>query len=980
MALNYGINNAVDFDSSKIMMFASIYSRTMGQPMDKTQLWYPLDGKTGYERACEYAATTSAYVGQELAVVDVVYEEDGTTVRSTSVKFYGIQDANGTLKELGAIPVGDESTIEVDTEGKISLKGVADLTFERDVIGEDGTATGTKEEIKYQALLTKDGLTWVEPSKTTVEGLASLISALESKTAQLETDIADNAAAITAETTAREAADKAITDSIGTITEGSTVVGMIEAALAEAKKYADDNDTDTIYDDTDVKARLKAIEDDYLKEADKYDDTEIKDDIADHESRIGAVETAIGNSTQGLIKDIADERAARAQGDIDTLAAAKTYTNEEITGLDITIEKKTVENVESDYIVIKNKSGVEVASVNAAKFVKDGMLDSAVYSTETKKLTLTWNTDAGKSATELDLNELVNTYTSGNHIIVDETGKISIADDVVIESELTALDTRLSAAIATKRTETEVDAQIDAKITAANLGQYAVAETVNAAIAEKADKEAYEQFVADYATDKTTFATKTDLENKVDTTTYTNDMAKVASTEYVDGQFTSMGQRLDGINQTIEDNAATVTNTLKDYAKTSDVTTTLEDYYTKEEVYTKGETDNKIDAKIASVTGGESAADVKSALESYRDALNTELWGSEASAWTSTVEENGKTKVVYNPNYTKTSRIDTIENEIGQIKAKNDAQDATLGEHTSTIATQGGQISDLQSSTSTLSSSYEGLNSKITTDIAPRLTTVEATLNGSGENTGLVGAVTAHTTEIANLKTRDSELAALIQGNTNKFADYYTAEQVDAKIGNIDYTDFVTDSEFTSYTMVTDAALAEKAVATEVAADFEAVNAEIAKKADKTELANYYTKDEANAEFMTEAEVKTIVDTVIADAVNTDTLEGLVDLVEYVHENAGELAKLVTDVENNGKAIEKNASDIAANKAAHENNAANILALTTTVAAQKVIESTEISATSVTGGVELGIKEVNVNKLVQTTNDVLILNGGSANA
>lgn len=101
MALQYGLNNAVDFASSKIMMFASVYSRTMGQPMDKTQLWYPLDGKTALARAQEYAASDSAYVGQELAIVDVEYEEDGKTVKNTTAKIYVIQDAAGNLQELG---------------------------------------------------------------------------------------------------------------------------------------------------------------------------------------------------------------------------------------------------------------------------------------------------------------------------------------------------------------------------------------------------------------------------------------------------------------------------------------------------------------------------------------------------------------------------------------------------------------------------------------------------------------------------------------------------------------------------------------------------------------------------------------------------------------------------------------------------------------------------------------------------------------
>lgn len=125
MALQYGLNNAVDFDSKKLVSFASVLTRTAGQPMDKSQLWYPLDGKTGLQRAQEYAASTSAYVGQEIAVIDVTYEEDGTTIKGTSVTFYGIQDAAGTLKELGSKPLGDDASIAVDENGKIHLYGFA---------------------------------------------------------------------------------------------------------------------------------------------------------------------------------------------------------------------------------------------------------------------------------------------------------------------------------------------------------------------------------------------------------------------------------------------------------------------------------------------------------------------------------------------------------------------------------------------------------------------------------------------------------------------------------------------------------------------------------------------------------------------------------------------------------------------------------------------------------------------------------------
>lgn len=79
------------------------------------------------------------------------------------------------------------------------------------------------------------------------------------------------------------------------------------------------------------------------------------------------------------------------------------------------------------------------------------------------------------------------------------------------------------------------------------------------------------------------------------------------------------------------------------------------------DAYTKSETDSKIDEKIASVTGGESAADVKLALESYRDALNKEVWGDDAGKWTTTKTEDGKTVVTYTPAYGAESRIDKLE-------------------------------------------------------------------------------------------------------------------------------------------------------------------------------------------------------------------------------------------------------------------------------------------------------------------------------
>ena len=156
------------------MAFINKNVSTMAMPSGMNRMGqFPLDmSSVYYDEASLKAYAESgaiAYVGQIVSLVD---ETNG------KVTVYSIQNLAGDLKEVGTIPVGDEKTIDVDAEGKISLANIESLVFERDILGEDEEPTGEKEEVKYQALLTKDGLVWVEPSKTTVEGLATLIDGL----------------------------------------------------------------------------------------------------------------------------------------------------------------------------------------------------------------------------------------------------------------------------------------------------------------------------------------------------------------------------------------------------------------------------------------------------------------------------------------------------------------------------------------------------------------------------------------------------------------------------------------------------------------------------------------------------------------------------------------------------------------------------------------------------------------------------------
>ena len=993
---------------SNLTEYPNSFKRQGAFPLEAYSVFYTMDAAEAYA-----SSNPISYVGQTLAVVTANAENPAVV---DDVTFYIIADAEGTLQEVGKATNGDDNTITL-TDGVLSLKGFdaapnATLPQKAPVYVKDEEGNDTDVVDHYElrwvaidAIVEGDTNTKTIVAKGDEETHVIIETvrdeANDTNTYKISLDLeayATSAAvgdaidaakeelngAIAAEKAAREAAigvasapavgEEGAEDYVPAV-EASGIHAVIEEgnaaleqkiadALAEAKKYADDNDTYTV-----------------------YDDTEVVEDIADHESRIGAIESTLGDEAQGLIKDVAanaqaiiDEAAAREQGDEDTLDAAKGYTDEQITGLDIVIEKKTVEEVESDYIVIKNKSGVEVASVNAAKFVKDGMLESADYSTDTKKLVLTWNTDAGKTATEIDLNDLVNTYTGSDHIIVGTDGKISIADDVALESDLTALETAFEKAIEDEaKARDDADKAIGERIdgVVADVALKAVKTDVEAALAEKADKsafdthvEAYGEFVEGYNADKETFATKTDLDNKVDTTTYNNDKSTFATKTEVNGQFTAVGQRIDLIEEAVGKEAEGETAATGLYKKIEDLGTDVAtNYATKTEV---AGVDAKADSNTNLITNLTGRLDGIVAQGGEPNTINT-------------IKVNGVAQAIDSE-----KAVDIAVPVISEIKVSqlNDGQ-ALLDRTTAAE----GKITDLetgvsnnQTAISTLSGQVSALNTEVTVNVDARLDALEGAVNGAeGVSEGLVGKVATLVSDVSGLKTKDGELAALIQGNTNKFADYYTKTEEDAKhkelsdaIANVDLTSRLEVSVFEAYKTAQKELTDTLAVAADVEATFETVNAEIAKKADKTELANYYTKDEANAEFMTEAEVKATVDAVIADAVDTDTLEGLANLVEYVHENAGELAALVKTVEANAAAIETNTSAIAANKAAHEQNAADIEALATTVAAQKVVESTEISTTDVEGGVELGIKEVNVNKLVQTAGDVLILNGGSA--
>ena len=175
MAKNYG-----EIAASALMTFDKSFSRSNGQPLDSTEVFYSLsDLQT-------YAASNVAYIGQKVVLIETS-EDDVTTVTHYSI------EPDNSLKELGAKVLGDGQSIEV-VDGKVTIKGFS-------------TA-----ETGAQPRKNADGsIEWVVPDTTTVEGLQTEVAGLRS-------DVNTNTANITA-----------INNTIGTVSGDTTLIELINA-------------------------------------------------------------------------------------------------------------------------------------------------------------------------------------------------------------------------------------------------------------------------------------------------------------------------------------------------------------------------------------------------------------------------------------------------------------------------------------------------------------------------------------------------------------------------------------------------------------------------------------------------------------------------------------------------------------------------------------------------------------------------------
>lgn len=73
-------------------------------------------------------------------------------------------------------------------------------------------------------------------------------------------------------------------------------------------------------------------------------------------------------------------------------------------------------------ITLAGIGGAEIAKIDATDFVKDGMLESVTLVEIDSKtyIHFVWNTDAGKTELDLDVTKLIDTYTAGDGLALDD--------------------------------------------------------------------------------------------------------------------------------------------------------------------------------------------------------------------------------------------------------------------------------------------------------------------------------------------------------------------------------------------------------------------------------------------------------------------------------------------------------------------------------------------------------------------------------
>lgn len=160
-------------------------------------------------------------------------------------------------------------------------------------------------------------------------------------------------------------------------------------------------------------------------------DTTVKAETVDH-----AVTLSLATSDKGNVKFTKDADGLSANVTIPAATVTGVAADDKVLSL---TDKLVSATIGLDYgdattealngkkaIKLVGKEGVVISEIDASAFIKDGMIQSVAFDTKTKHVTITFNTDAGREAIDVDLSTLVDTYKAGTGLSLANDGTFSV--------------------------------------------------------------------------------------------------------------------------------------------------------------------------------------------------------------------------------------------------------------------------------------------------------------------------------------------------------------------------------------------------------------------------------------------------------------------------------------------------------------------------------------------------------------------------
>ena len=191
------------------------------------------------------------------------------------------------------------------------------------------------------------------------------------------------------------------------------ILGNYDQLTAEYKAYVDsaiaDLDSNAVNANGDIKVKVSQVDG-------KLSAVEVTDTLATVAHSGAAADVSIADGSNLFTAENVEGALTEVMTKANALQAAQLTagTGIDIEGTTINADLKLSIAKEGDvtYLYIKDTEGAEISKVDAAKFVKDGFLQSVTKDAKNNTLVFTWNTDAGVETTTIAISDLCDVYTA----------------------------------------------------------------------------------------------------------------------------------------------------------------------------------------------------------------------------------------------------------------------------------------------------------------------------------------------------------------------------------------------------------------------------------------------------------------------------------------------------------------------------------------------------------------------------------------